>query len=44
MVHEIAASKDRIMNGLEIMLAALSLMAAYGGSFIGDRLLDRFSA
>jgi hypothetical protein len=32
------------MNGLEILLAALSLMAAYGGSFIGDRLLNRFGA
>jgi hypothetical protein len=32
------------MNALELVLAGLSLFAAYAGSYIGDRLLDRFGA
>ena len=44
MFHHTIASEGRSMNGLEILLAAMSLMAAYGGSFLGDRLLDRFGA
>ena len=32
------------MNALELMLAAMSLMAAYGGTFVGERLLNRFGA
>ena len=32
------------MNGLELVLAAMSLIAAYGGSYMGERLLDRFGA
>jgi hypothetical protein len=32
------------MTMLELVLAALSLTAAYAGSYIGDRLLDRFGA
>ena len=30
------------MSALELMLAAMSLIAAYGGSFVGERLLNRF--
>jgi hypothetical protein len=32
------------MNALEIVVAAMSLFAAYAGSYVGDRLLDRFGA
>jgi hypothetical protein len=32
------------MNALELVLAGMSLFAAYAGSYIGDRLLDRFGA
>lgn len=32
------------MNALELVLAAMSLFAAYGGSYFGERLLDRFGA
>ena len=30
------------MNGVELVLAGLSLVAAYGGSYFGERLLSRF--
>lgn len=32
------------MNTLELVLAAMSLISAYAGSYLGDRLLDRFGA
>jgi hypothetical protein len=32
------------MTMLELVFAALSLTVAYAGSYIGDRLLDRFGA
>jgi hypothetical protein len=30
------------MHAIEITMAAMSLFAAYAGSFAGDYLLDRF--
>jgi hypothetical protein len=35
-------TRGRVMNGLEFVLAGMSLVAAYGGSYFGERLLNRF--
>ena len=31
------------MSGVEIALAVLSLLSAYAGSYVGERLLERYT-
>ena len=31
------------MTAIQAIFTILSLLAAYGGSFVGERLLDRYS-